>query len=84
MKEKKKQPVKPVNGEQQRIAQWLKKVKFKKQFFGGVNEKDVWKKIAELNDMYNVAIACERARYDALLEQQSGAGKSTGEAVQKP
>ena len=56
--------------EQKKIAKWIKQVKFRKTLFGGVSERDVWKKIAELNEMYNVALAAERARYDALLEQQ--------------
>lgn len=56
--------------EQRRIAQWLKQVKFRKTLLGGVSERDVWKKIGELNEMYNVALTAERARYDALLEQQ--------------
>lgn len=56
--------------EQKRIRQWLKQVRFRKSLFGGVDERDVWKKIGELNDMYNAALVAERARYDALLEQQ--------------
>lgn len=58
--------------EQKKIAKWLKQVKFRKTLFGGVSERDVWKKIAELNEMYNVALAAERARFDALLEEQRG------------
>lgn len=57
--------------EQRRIGRWLKHVKFRRQFFGGVSERDVWKKIGELNEMYNTALAAERARFDALLEQLS-------------
>ena len=53
--------------EQKKIAQWLKQVKFRKTLFGGVNEHDVWKKIGELNELYNEALVAERARYDALL-----------------
>lgn len=56
--------------EQRRIAQWLKSVKFRRSLFG-VSEKDVWKKISELNDMYNAALIAERARYDALLVRQA-------------
>lgn len=57
-----------LNHEQKRIAQWLKKVRFRRQMFGGVSEQDVWKKIDELNRMYEAALSAERARYDALLE----------------
>lgn len=65
--------------EQKRIRQWLKQVRFRKTLFGGVDERDVWKKIGELNDMYNAALAAERARYDALLEQRESA-RSSAEA----
>lgn len=54
--------------EMRKIAQWLKTVHFRKALFG-VSQKDVWKKIGELNDMYTRAIVAERARYDAMLEQ---------------
>lgn len=62
-----------LNYEQKRIADWLKKLRFRKKLFGGVSEIDVWKKIDELNSMYNAALRAERVRYDALLEQ-SGYG----------
>ena len=39
----------PLNSEQKTIVEWLKKVRFRKQLFGGVSEQDVWKKIDELN-----------------------------------
>ena len=55
--------------EQKKIAQWLKQVKFRKTLFGGVDERDVWKKIGELNELYNEALVAERARYDALLAE---------------
>ena len=53
-----------------KIASWLRTVKFRRQFFGGVSEKDVWAKISQLNEMYNQAILAERARYDALLAER--------------
>lgn len=59
-----------MNAEEQKIAAYLKKVRFKKQLIGGVSEADVWKKINELNELYKNALIAERARYDALLEQQ--------------
>lgn len=61
-----------LNHEQEHIKQWLKQVRLKKQFIGGVDESDVWKKIAELNDMYEAAISAERARYDAMLKEAVG------------
>lgn len=62
-----------LNFEQENILKWLKKVRFKKKLFGGVSEIDVWKKIDELNKMYNAALNAERVRYDALLSQRESA-----------
>lgn len=62
----------PLNHEQERIQKWLKQVRFKKTFFGGVDEADLWKRIAELNSLYEAALSAERARYDALLAQRCG------------
>ena len=63
----------PLNHEQERIQKWLKQVRFKKTLFGGVNEADLWKKIAELNSLYEAALSAERASNDALLAQRCGA-----------
>ena len=62
----------PLTHEQERIQKWLKQVHFKRAFFGGVDEADLWKKIAELNSLYEAALSAERARYDALLAQHCG------------
>lgn len=62
------------NHVQATIVPWLQKVRFRKCLFGGVSEADVWKKLEELNAMYETALAAERARYDALLEAQKKAG----------
>ena len=51
------------------IRQWLKKVRFRKSLFG-VDEADVWKKISELNSLYETALIAERGRYDALLKER--------------
>ena len=56
------------NHELKNISEWLGKLRFRTQFFGGVNEQDVWKKLEELNNMYETALNAERARYDALIE----------------
>lgn len=56
------------------IAEWLEKVKFRKRVLGGIDEKDVWAKIGELNDMYSKALIAERARYDALLRERGKGG----------
>ena len=65
----------PLNHEQERIQKWLKQVRFKKTIFGGVNEADVWKKIAELNKLYEAALSAERARYDALLAERTSSAR---------
>lgn len=49
-------------------AAWLKAVRFKKRAFGGVDERDVWKKLNELNAIYVRAVEAERTRYNALIE----------------
>ncbi|MCI6887996.1 MAG: hypothetical protein MR868_12260 [Lachnospiraceae bacterium] len=59
----------PINSEQQKIVEWLKKVRFRKQLFGGVSEADVWKKIDELNKLYDAALTAERIRYETLLAE---------------
>ena len=55
--------------QEEKIAGFLQKVKFRKQIFGGVSEKDVWTKIRELNDMYRQSLLAERIRYDALIAE---------------
>ncbi|MGN0763362.1 MAG: hypothetical protein ACI4MK_08230 [Aristaeellaceae bacterium] len=59
----------PLNREQKKIRAWLRTVHFRRRLFGGVSERDVWRKLEELNNMYNLALEAERIRYDALLEQ---------------
>ena len=59
-----------LNHEQKKIADWLKTVRFRKKFVGGIDEQDVWSKIEQLNEMYEKALSAERARYDALLAKQ--------------
>ncbi len=72
----------PLNHEQARIQTWLKQVRFKKNAFGGVNEADVWKKIGELNTLYEAALSAERARYDALLAAAFDESGKAGEEVE--
>ncbi|MDY4835104.1 MAG: hypothetical protein SO181_08190 [Frisingicoccus sp.] len=67
--------VAPLNCEQERILKWLKQVRFRRALFGGVDESDLWKKIGELNSLYEDALFAERARYDALLEERCGSAK---------
>ena len=59
-----------VSEQEAKIASWLRDVKFRRQIFGGVSERDVWTKISQLNEMYNQAILAERARCEALLAER--------------
>lgn len=60
---------KDINSTHADICEWIKKVKFKRKFIGGVDEDDVLRKLAELNALYEAALLSERARYDALLSR---------------
>lgn len=62
-------PSLPENPYQRRIADWLGKMKLRRVTFGGVSERQVWKRIGELNEMYQQMLAIERARYEMLLHQ---------------
>ena len=62
------------------IGLFLKKVKFRRRIFGGVDEKSVWKKIGELNALYTKALEAERIRYDVLIaEAKKGASPDAGD-----
>lgn len=60
----------PKRQQENRITEYLEQVKFKKRLFG-VDEADVWKKIQELNHLYEEALAWERKRYDLLLKERT-------------
>ena len=57
------------NPEFQKIASWLASVRFAKKAVGGLDPEDVWKKIDELNTLYENALIAERTRYNVLLRQ---------------
>lgn len=59
-----------INSTHADICEWIKKLKFKRKFIGGVDEDDVLRKLAELNTLYEKALLNERARYDALLSSR--------------
>ena len=61
--------IEPVSGELRKIADWLSKVRFRRQWIGGLDERSVWNKIRELNALYEQALRAERIRYDVLLEE---------------
>ena len=71
--------------ERAEIIAWLKKVKFRRRLFGGVDERIVWKKIQELDGLYTKALEAERVRYNTLLEEiRSGAPQETPVDVSPP
>ena len=56
--------------QENRIVKYLQQLKFKKKLFG-VDEADVWKKIQQLNHMYEESLKWERKRYDLLLKERT-------------
>ncbi|MDO4634266.1 MAG: hypothetical protein Q4B01_10450 [Eubacteriales bacterium] len=72
-----------MSAEHEKVLQWLKTAKFRKQMFGGVSEHDVWKKLEELNALYEAALVAERARYDTLLNAYSKSARAKISEYQK-
>lgn len=69
-----------LNFEHQLLIDWYKTVKFKKKMIGGVDEEYLWKRLEELNKLYEQSLIAERARYDALITQYQ---KACNAKVQK-
>lgn len=63
--------VKILSREQEELLQWFQNVKFRKKLVGGVDEEHLWKKLEELNGLYDAAIRAERVRYDALIREHT-------------
>lgn len=61
-----------LNPAHQQLLDWFRTVQFRHVALGGVDEVQLWKKLEELYTLYEQALAAERARYDALLAQQTG------------
>lgn len=68
------------NNNNKKITEWIEGVRFRKKFFGGVSEEDVWKKIEELNKMYQASLEAERVRYDTMIEHYKKAGMETSDS----
>lgn len=51
------------------ISEFLKKVKFKKKIFGGIDELDVWNKIEKLNLEYKELYEIQQMQIDILKEK---------------
>ena len=56
-----------LNHEHEKLKEWFRTVRFRKVLFGGVDEIHLWKKLEELNQIYETSLSAERARYDALI-----------------
>lgn len=56
-----------LNHEHEKLKEWFRTVRFRKVLFGGVDEVYLWKKLEELNGIYENSLSAERARYDALI-----------------
>ena len=54
------------------ISDWLQTVKFKRKLFGGVDEADVWKKIEELNALYEKMLYAERCEKESIALTEKG------------
>ena len=61
-------PAARVSAERRDINAYLQKLKFKKSIYG-VDEQDIWKKLTELNKLYEAELRAERLRYDTLLAE---------------
>lgn len=56
-----------LNHEHEKLKEWFRTVRFRKVLFGGVDEVHLWKKLEELNQIYENSLSAERARCDALI-----------------
>lgn len=52
------------------IAEYLNTLTFRKTTFGGVDERDVWKKIEKLNDYYTQVYNRQEAAWQAKLAER--------------
>lgn len=50
-------------------AEYLSTVRFRKKAVGGLDPADVWRKLEELNRLYEDALLAERVRYNLLIRQ---------------
>lgn len=76
------EPTRTMGEAQRRIGDYLRKVRFKRALFG-VSERDVWRKLEAVNDLFQQALVAERARYEALLEFRDDSGSQEGNGGEK-
>ena len=69
------------------VSLFLKKLRFKRKLFGGLDEADVWKKLEELQQLYRKAFDEQNAKIRELeqlflLIDQAGTPSDMGEAAE--
>lgn len=65
------------------IAKLLKHTKFKRKWFGGVDEEDVWKKLGRLQAEYSELIEENSRKHDAVADQWQEYAVSLEKQLQK-
>lgn len=65
------------------IAEVFKKLRFKKRLFGGVSEKDVWKKLENVQKEYRSAYEAQQNRYEGRLQERDETIASLREQLSK-
>ncbi|MBR3423473.1 MAG: hypothetical protein IKG80_03175 [Clostridia bacterium] len=64
-----------VGVEEKAVLDWIGGVSFKRKRFGGVDETDVWRKIGELNRLYEKLLIAERARSSGIGPSDDKSGE---------
>lgn len=54
-------------GSMQDIAEMFRKMKFRKKLFGGVDERDVWRKLEAVQQEYRRAYEAREVKYRTIL-----------------
>lgn len=68
----------------EKIAELFKSLRFKKRIFGGVDEKDVWKKLDMVQREYRTAYEIQKERYEARLQERDEKIASLKEKHMRP
>lgn len=58
------------------IAEVFEKLRFRKKFIGGVDERDVWKQLELLQAEYRAAYESQQERYAALLAEREAVARA--------
>lgn len=52
------------------IAELFRRLKFRRMLVGGVSQKDVWRKLEQVQKEYRSAYECQAAAYEARLKER--------------